>query len=241
MLNLMRWVSPRTIKETFVAADRLPLPVHGRGVARGGSSGPGAGLTARPNRRPGNLAGGGDAALRPVPARRRGAAGVRAAAPARRRAAVDASIRRRREPLASRFRARSGRVPQLRTGDRGAWSADHRARRRRPAKGAGAGARDRRDEGDPLPERRRRQRVRRHRRGHLRDRYPVLDRAPGRAARSVLAGDAGGRRAGADRGDRRERLRGRLRPLHRRRPDSPRSPRPTCWPFDGSPHGIPGG
>ena len=27
MWNLIRWVSPRTIKETFVAAARLPLPV----------------------------------------------------------------------------------------------------------------------------------------------------------------------------------------------------------------------
>ena len=27
MWNLIRWVSPRTIKETFVAAERLPLPV----------------------------------------------------------------------------------------------------------------------------------------------------------------------------------------------------------------------
>ncbi len=32
MWNLIRWVSPRTIKETFVAADRLPLSVHGGGV-----------------------------------------------------------------------------------------------------------------------------------------------------------------------------------------------------------------
>ena len=29
MLNLIRWVSPRTIKETFVPPTRLPLPVHG--------------------------------------------------------------------------------------------------------------------------------------------------------------------------------------------------------------------
>ena len=29
--NLLRWVSPRTIKETFVAADRLPLSVHAAG------------------------------------------------------------------------------------------------------------------------------------------------------------------------------------------------------------------
>ena len=33
MWNLIRWTSPRTIKETFVPADRLPLSVHGRGVA----------------------------------------------------------------------------------------------------------------------------------------------------------------------------------------------------------------
>ena len=33
MWNLMRWVSPRSIKETFVSGDRLPLPLHGRGVA----------------------------------------------------------------------------------------------------------------------------------------------------------------------------------------------------------------
>ncbi len=33
-LNLVRWVSARTIKETFVAAARLPLSVHDRGVAR---------------------------------------------------------------------------------------------------------------------------------------------------------------------------------------------------------------
>ena len=30
MWNLIRWVSPRTIKETFVPPTRLPLPVHGR-------------------------------------------------------------------------------------------------------------------------------------------------------------------------------------------------------------------
>ena len=39
MWNLARWVSPRTIKETFVSADGLPLPVYGarlrqRGHAR---------------------------------------------------------------------------------------------------------------------------------------------------------------------------------------------------------------
>ena len=34
MWNLIRWVSPRTIKETFVAAARLPLSVHSSGVGR---------------------------------------------------------------------------------------------------------------------------------------------------------------------------------------------------------------
>ena len=29
MWNLIRWVSPRTIKETFVPPTRLSLPVHG--------------------------------------------------------------------------------------------------------------------------------------------------------------------------------------------------------------------
>ena len=33
-LNLLRWLSQRVIKENFVAADRVPLPVHGRGVDR---------------------------------------------------------------------------------------------------------------------------------------------------------------------------------------------------------------
>ena len=33
-LNLVRWVSARTIKEKFAPAARLPLSVHGRGVAR---------------------------------------------------------------------------------------------------------------------------------------------------------------------------------------------------------------
>ena len=32
-LNLVRWVSPRTIKETFVPPTKVPLPVHDRGVA----------------------------------------------------------------------------------------------------------------------------------------------------------------------------------------------------------------
>ena len=34
--NLLRWASPRSIKETFVPADRLPLPAHGliRGETR---------------------------------------------------------------------------------------------------------------------------------------------------------------------------------------------------------------
>ena len=30
MWNLIRWVSPRSIKETFMPPTRLPLPVHGR-------------------------------------------------------------------------------------------------------------------------------------------------------------------------------------------------------------------
>ena len=38
MWNLIRWVSPRTIKELFVAADRLPVPLHGAGRARRASS-----------------------------------------------------------------------------------------------------------------------------------------------------------------------------------------------------------
>ena len=33
MWNLIRWVSPRTIKELFVRADRLPVPLHGAGDA----------------------------------------------------------------------------------------------------------------------------------------------------------------------------------------------------------------
>ena len=34
MWNLIRWVSPRTVKETFVPADRLPLPVPRAGFRR---------------------------------------------------------------------------------------------------------------------------------------------------------------------------------------------------------------
>ena len=38
-LNLIRWVSPRTIKETFDPADRLPLPVHAAGATDRGRAG----------------------------------------------------------------------------------------------------------------------------------------------------------------------------------------------------------
>ena len=31
-LNLVRWVSARTVKESFAPPPRLPLSVHGRGV-----------------------------------------------------------------------------------------------------------------------------------------------------------------------------------------------------------------
>ncbi len=34
-LNLMRWISARTIKETFVAADGLQIPVYGREMSSG--------------------------------------------------------------------------------------------------------------------------------------------------------------------------------------------------------------
>ena len=60
--NLLRWVSPRAIKETFVAADRPPLPAHGltcRTVARDhgratwtGTGSPSANRRPTPARRP---------------------------------------------------------------------------------------------------------------------------------------------------------------------------------------------